>query len=151
MIKKIKELQNAEEYERANDLVSEATSHYNTFVKENIIKAISEFDEAIKVFEKLGEYNRPPRKLKLSIKIDDGTKFKDRISTYICKSKNQLPRKSNDSLTMVEICISQKQNCQKTLEDIAIAEQKRKHDKKMASIIIPVSILLIIGTINEQI
>ena len=145
--KKIKELQNAEEYERANDLVSEATSHYNTFVKENIIKAISEFDEAIKVFEKLGEYNRPPRKLKLSIKIDDGTKFKDRISTYICKSKNQLPRKSNDSLTMVEICISQKQNCQKTLEDMAIAEQKRKHDKKMASIIIPVSILLIIGII----
>ena len=107
--KKIKEFQNAEEYKQANNLVSEAKSHYNTFVKENIIKAISEFDEAIKVFEKLGEYN--------------------------------------DSPAMIEKCISQKQNCQKTIDDMAIAEQKRKHNKKMLSIIIPVTVLFITGMI----
>ena len=39
--------------------------------------------------------NRPPRKLKLFINIDNGTKFKDRIFTHICKAKNQFARKSN--------------------------------------------------------
>ena len=110
---KIKEIEiaekKAEEYERANNLVSEATLRYNTFVKENIIKAISEFDEAIKVFEKLGEYNNSP--------------------------------------AMIEKCVSEKQNCQKTIEDMAIAEQKRKHNKKMVSIIGFVAISLIVGLI----
>lgn len=54
--KKIKELQNSEEYEQANNLVLEAKSHYNTFVKENIIEAISELDEAEEIFVSLGNY-----------------------------------------------------------------------------------------------
>ena len=44
--------------------------------------------------EKIAD-NRPPRKLKLFINIDDSTKFKDRLFTHICKAKNQFPRKSS--------------------------------------------------------
>ena len=47
-----------------------------------------------KLREKIAD-NRPPRKLKLFINIDDSTKFKDRLFTHICKAKNQFPRKSN--------------------------------------------------------
>ena len=50
--------------------------------------------------------NRPPRKLKLFIKMDDGTKFKNRISAHIRKSKNQFPRKSNKKIPqskMIEV------------------------------------------------
>ena len=42
--------------------------------------------------------NRPPRKLNFFIKIDDDTKFKDRIFAHICKAKNQFLRKSNNAM-----------------------------------------------------
>ena len=53
---KIKELQNSEKYKQANNLVSESKSYYDTFIKENIIEAISKLDEAEEIFVSLGNY-----------------------------------------------------------------------------------------------
>ena len=53
---KIRELQNSEKYKQANNLVSESKSHYDTFIKENIIEAISKLDEAEEIFVSLGNY-----------------------------------------------------------------------------------------------
>ena len=70
------------------------------------------------------ENNRPPRKLKLFINIDDSTKFKDRIFTHICKAKNQFPRKSDYNFTHLVKKISEnnKELSENILESIKIKE-----------------------------
>ncbi len=60
---KIRELQNSEKYKQANNLVSESKSHYDTFIKENIIEAISKLDEAEEIFVSLGNYQSSKSKV----------------------------------------------------------------------------------------
>ncbi len=70
-----------------------AAYQYFTESANDLLFNSSDTGNAVSCFHYNRKYKRRPRELKLFIKIDDGTKFKDRIFSHICKSKNHFPGK----------------------------------------------------------